>query len=53
MLFTPPLSQTVTPSRTLSPSSVTYLMDGPYGLLAVVPLWQPIIMFWSGLKGRR
>ena len=31
MLFTP-LSQTVTPSRTPSPSSVTYLMDGPLGL---------------------
>ena|SRR6218665_3525179 len=30
MLFTPsPLSQTVTPSRTPSPSSVTYFMDGP------------------------
>ena len=26
----PPLSQTVTPSRTPSPSSVTYFMDGPY-----------------------
>src|SRR6218665_159663 len=25
----PPLSQTVTPSRTPSPSSVTYFMDGP------------------------
>ena len=25
---TPPLSQTVTPSRTPSPSSVTYFMDG-------------------------
>ncbi len=24
-----PLSQTVTPSRTPSPSSVTYFMDGP------------------------
>ena len=30
MLLTPlPLSQTVTPSRTPSPSSVTYFMDGP------------------------
>ena len=29
MLFNPfPLSQTVTPSRTPSPSSVTYFMDG-------------------------
>src|SRR6218665_3305577 len=26
----PPLSQTVTPSRTPSPSSVMYFMDGPY-----------------------
>src|SRR6218665_3877823 len=26
-----PLSQTVTPSRTPSPSSVTYFMDGPQG----------------------
>jgi len=26
-----PLSQTVTPSRTPSPSSVSYFMDGPYG----------------------
>ena len=26
-----PLSQTVTLSRTLSPSSVTYFMDGPLG----------------------
>src|SRR6218665_802187 len=26
----PPLSQTVTPSRTPSPSSVTYFMDGPF-----------------------
>src|SRR6218665_2563109 len=25
-----PLSQTVTPSRTPSPSSVTYFMDGPF-----------------------
>jgi len=25
-----PLSQTDTPSRTTSPSSVTYFMDGPY-----------------------
>ena len=32
MLFNPlPLSQTVTPSRTPSPSSVTYFMDGPFG----------------------
>src|SRR6218665_1048143 len=31
MLLDPlPLSQTVTLSRTLSPSSVTYFMDGPY-----------------------
>jgi len=31
MLLTPlPLSQTVTPSRTPSPLSVTYFMDGPY-----------------------
>ena len=30
MLLTPPLSQTVTPSRTPSPSSVTYFMDGTY-----------------------
>src|SRR6218665_892647 len=29
MLLTPPLSQTVTPSRTPSPSSMTYFMDGP------------------------
>ena len=30
MLLTPsPLSQTVTPSRTPSPSSVTYFMDSP------------------------
>ena len=30
MLLTPsPLSQTVTPSRTPPPSSVTYFMDGP------------------------
>src|SRR6218665_456087 len=30
MLLDPlPLSQTVTPSRTPSPSSVTYFMDGP------------------------
>ena len=29
MLFTS-LSQTATPSRTPSPSSVTYFMDGPY-----------------------
>src|SRR6218665_949771 len=30
MLLTPsPMSQTVTPSRTPSPSSVTYFMDGP------------------------
>ena len=30
MLLTPlPLSQTVTPFRTPSPSSVTYFMDGP------------------------
>ena len=28
-----PLSQTVTPSRTPSPSSVTYFMDGPIGAL--------------------
>ena len=27
-----PLSQTVTPSRTPSPSSVTYFMDGPLGV---------------------
>ena len=27
--WTPPLSQTVTPSRTPSPSSVTYFTDGP------------------------
>ena len=34
MLLTPlPLSQTVTPSRTPPPSSVTYFMDGPYGEL--------------------
>ena len=36
MPFTPlPLSQTVTPSRTPSPSSVTYMyfMDGPNGRL--------------------
>ena len=29
----PPLSQTVTPSRTPSPSSVTYFMDGPKVLI--------------------
>ena len=29
-----PLSQNVTPSRTPSPSSVMYFMDGPYGLSA-------------------
>ena len=37
MLFTPsPLSQTVTPSRTPSlPSTVTYFLDGPHGVLTV------------------
>jgi len=34
MLFTtPPQSRTVTPSRTSPPSSVTYFMDGPLGVL--------------------
>ena len=28
-----PLSQTVTPSRTPSPSSATYFMDGPYAVM--------------------
>src|SRR6218665_1670885 len=31
-LLPPPLSQTVTPSRTPSPSSVTYFMDGPWSV---------------------
>ena len=36
-LYTLPLSQTVTPSQTPSPSSVTYFMDGPlYGKLKEV-----------------
>ena len=36
MLLTPlPLSQTVTLSRTPSPSSVTYFMDGPLGNLPI------------------
>src|SRR6218665_3334915 len=38
MLLTPsPLSQTVTPSRTPSPSSVTYFMDGPKGVFKYFP----------------
>ena len=32
-LESPPLSQTVTPFQTPSPSSVTYFMDGPIGAL--------------------
>jgi len=31
--WTPPLSQAVTPSRTTSPSSVTYFRDGPFVLV--------------------
>ena len=35
MLLAPiPLSHTVTPTRTPSPSSVTYFMDGPYNKLS-------------------
>ena len=33
LLTTSPLSQTVTPSRTPSPSSVTYFMDDPVVVL--------------------
>jgi len=33
MLLTPPLPQTVTPSRAPYPSSVTYFMDGPTEVL--------------------
>ena len=33
-----PLSQTVTPSRTLSPSSVTYFMDGPLSIIVIIIL---------------
>src|SRR6218665_3825025 len=37
MLLPPsPLSQTVTPSRTPSPSSVTYFMDGPNVCVCIV-----------------
>src|SRR6218665_568534 len=34
-----PLPQTVTPSRTSSPSSVTYFMDGPIDGPCAVMLW--------------
>ena len=46
MLFIPlPLSQTVTPSRTLSPSSVTYFMDGPMMHLCITrcTYWTPLM----------
>ena len=59
MLFTPlPLSQTVTPSRTPSPSSVTYCMDGPssvmswtHGVIAVAQLHATVFAFvWACLE---
>src|SRR6218665_239884 len=36
-----PLSQTVTPSRTPDPSSVTYFMDGPYTHIQPAPIHYP------------
>ena len=37
-LYPPPLSQTVTPTRTPSPSSVTYFMDGPYAPMCMLDI---------------
>src|SRR6218665_2074262 len=39
LLTLPPLSQTVTPSHSPSPSSVTYFMDSPFVPIAFETLW--------------
>ena len=41
-----PLSQTVTPSRTSSPSSVTYFMDGPFSIVSANLKMFMIITWW-------
>src|SRR6218665_789915 len=56
MLLTPlPLSQTVTPSRTPPPSSVTYFMDGPNVSLNISLCYTEsyIMPFVSSIMARR
>src|SRR6218665_2213441 len=53
--WTPPLSQTVTPSRTPSPSSVTYFMDN-LGYVKCRPIYVasiPAFYYVSTSTGRR
>src|SRR6218665_3172840 len=61
-LYPLPLSQTVTPSQTPSPSSVTYFMDGPYtrlylhatkstSVLYDSAYWFSRYLFWSLSNG--
>jgi len=45
-----PLSQTVTPSRTRSPSCVTYFMDGPHGIFSGRPEFEKWFTFVQKLS---